>query len=363
MASVIDYCTEGPRIFVTGWKRRLFPKRYEGNAEKICTQIVEDCWNGRYFQTSTGNFAEFWTRDFGMCVKSLLALEYEPEVHKTLRYALNRFRKYGRITTTITPSGKPYDFPTVAVDSVPWLIHSIKISRFPYHSYKAFLNKEILKFAEKFINQQTGLVTPDEHFSSVKDFAIRKSSCYDNCLAGLLAKDLKSMKLVNPFKRFDYPDLLTRHFWNGSFFYDDLSKKCYVAGDANVFPFLLGLVKDTNDKEMMTSAVKSIQKAGLDSPFPLKYTASRKDIRFIWQEIFLRNYESNALWMNLGPLYVKLVKSIDREKAWEYQEQYTQLIEKHGNFLEVFTLAGKPYRTPFYYCDSGMVWAANYVTL
>jgi len=39
------------------------------------------------------------------------------------------------------------------------------------------------------------------------------------------------------------------------------------------------------------------------------------------------------------------------------------LIEQHGNFLEVFDSKGKPFSTPFYYCDSGMLWAANYLTL
>ena len=94
MASVIDYLTQGSRIFLTSLKNRFFRKKYKGTAEQICRQIVKDCYNGRYFQTSTQNFRQFWTRDFGWCTASLLKLGYQKEVAQTIRYALNRFKKY-----------------------------------------------------------------------------------------------------------------------------------------------------------------------------------------------------------------------------------------------------------------------------
>ena len=117
------------------------------------------------------------------------------------------------------------------------------------------------------------------------------------------------------------------------------------------------------DKEMLQSALQQLHAAQLDEPFPLKYTSERKHVSFIAEEIFLLNYESNAIWMHMGPLYVKLLKHVDKERAKHYKHKYTELIEKHQNFLEVFNPDGTPFRTPFYYCDSGMLWAANYVTL
>jgi hypothetical protein len=361
MATFIDYLTQGSRIFLTSWKRRFFKKKYSGDATQICQKIVKDCWNGRYFQTSRSNFPQFWTRDFGWCTQSLLSLGYNTEVHRTLRYALNRFRSFKKVTTTLTPKGKPFDFPIMAVDSLPWLIHSIKISKFSYYSYRKFLNKEIKKYFNLVINKQTGLVNPEMHFSSMKDFAIRKSSCYDNTMVGMLAKDLATMKnLDNPFKSFNYSDLIKRHFWNGSFFEDDLRKQSYLAGDANLFPFLLGIIED---KEMLALAVSKIQEEELDIPLPLKYTSSRKNIDFIKEEFFLKDYESDAVWLHMGPLFVKLVKQVDSKKAKEYKEQFTKLIEQHKNYPEVLNNKGKPFKTLFYYCDSGMLWAANYLTL
>ncbi len=363
MPSPLIYLTEGSRIAFSSLKNRFSPKQYEGDAAEICRQIVKGCWNGRFFQTSTkeGNFPQFWTRDFGFCTAALLKLGYKEEIQATLRYALHRFKRARKVTTTITPQGKPYDFPTIAADSLPWFMHCLKLARFPYQDHRAFLNQEIQKYYQELLDHNTGLIRPELEMSSLKDFAIRKSSCYDNCMAGMLAQDLKSMKLVNPFAAHHYPELLLRHFWNGRCFADDLQKKAYVAGDANIFPFLSGLIKDEGK---LRSCIQAMQEAELDQPFPLKYTAKKNAAEFRWQEkVALSNYEGNALWMHLGPLYVKLVKAIDVEKAEKYRQAYQKLIEQHQNFYEVFTPDGKLYRSWYYAASPGMLWAANYLTL
>jgi len=363
MTQLSFYFTEGIRIFNKSLKSRFTKKKYSGKAREICQQIVKDCWNDHFFQTSNNNFNQFWTRDFGWCCKSLLQLGYQKEVHQTLRYALNRFQKYHQITTTITPGGRPYNFPIAAVDTLPYLIHSIKISQFPYYSFKSFLNHHIKLFYQQFIDPVTGLVKPNLHPSSMKDFSVRKSSCYDNTLAALLAKDLKDMRLDNPFQKYDYPQLLKQHFWNGTYFYDDITKQEYVAGDANVFPFALGIIQD---KEMLESALKSIQEAELDHPLPLKYTQKTAPVKFIWQELFFKGYELDAVWTHMGPLYIQLLKKIDLEKAKQHKQAYTDMIERYQNYLEVFTTQNnqvKPFQTFYYVCDRGMLWAANYLTI
>ena len=360
MTKTSIYITEGLRFFFKSLKSRFIKQKYTGTAKQICRQIVQDCWNGHYFQTSNNGFSQFWTRDFGWCTKSLIQLGYQKEVHQTIRYALNRFQQVHRITTSITPKGTPYNFPEEAVDSLPYLIHSIKIAKFPYYSFKAFLNQQIRIFYQTFIDPVTGLIKPELHPSSMKDFSIRKSSCYDNTLVALLAKDLKELKLDNPFVKHDYPKLLKQHFWNGKYFYDDLTKREYVAGDANVFPFALGII---SDKEMMESALNEIQKAQLDNPFPLKYTNQTAPVKFVWQEFFFKNYERDSIWLHMGPLYVKLLKRTNPELAKQHQQTYTELIHKHHNFLEVFHPNQKPYSSFYYYCDSSMLWAANYLTL
>ena len=119
-------------------------KRYPGDAREICGKIVEDCWNGRFFQTSTGHFCQFYSRDFAWCAESLIRLGHGQRVRKTLAYALERFSKHGHIRGAITPSGKPFDFPRYAIDSVPYMIHTLVIlsDHSLLRQYKTILEKE-----------------------------------------------------------------------------------------------------------------------------------------------------------------------------------------------------------------------------
>ena len=101
-------------------------KRYKGSPEHIAKQIIESCWNkeDKYFQVSSGHFNEFYCRDFGMCAEALVKLGHKKKVIQTLDYALNKFKQSGRITTSISPSGKCFDFPYYGADSLPFIIVS-----------------------------------------------------------------------------------------------------------------------------------------------------------------------------------------------------------------------------------------------
>lgn len=356
---------EGLRIFKKSLKRRfLGVKKYNGPAEQICRQIIKDCWNGRYFQASSGHFCEFYTRDFGFCIEALLKLGYKNEIKKTLEYALDIFEKNRKITTTISPDGIPFDFPYYAADSVPYFIRSLRILNDKYLiiKYRAFLNKEIKRFHDIVFDKEKGLVKENACFSSMKDYSVRKSSCYDNVMAAMLNNELKKIKILeNPFKEYDFKKTIKDNFWNGSYFLDDLSGSEYVAADANVFPFWCGVF---DDSKMLKSSIEAIQKERLDKPFPLKYAKNKvKEIKMIGSEIFVPGYERSSIWMHMGPLFIGLVKKIDKNKAEFYINQYKAIIEKHKNYLEVFDANGKPYKTPFYYADEGMLWAVNFLEL
>ena len=356
--------TEGIRLFLRSLRVRFSGfRKYQGNAGEICRKIVKDCWNGRYFQASAGHFSEFYTRDFGWCVDSLLELGYRNEVLKTLEYALGIFSRNGQITTAISPSGRVFDFPTYSPDSLAFLMHSLAAAKAKslVSKYKDFLNREIMRFYKKAIDPDTGLVKPS-HFSSMKDHAIRKSSCYDNAMAAMLCSALKKHReLHNPLKDYNFRKIIKQNFWTGSYFLDDLSGEKAVTGDANLFPFWTGVFDDIG---MMREAFSRVQEEGLDKPCPLKYSKKGIRQRFILvSRIFARNYEKDTVWMHMGPLYAKMMKRVDSKKAKSYAGKYKSLIEKYRTFPEVLDKKGKPYSTPFYYCDEAMLWAANYLTL
>ena len=360
---------EGLRIFMASQKRKRSGfRRYEGIAEEVCTQVVEDCWNRKnfYFQTSTSNFAQFWTRDFGICAEALIEFGHKDRVLLTLDYALERFARNRQVTTTITPKGVPYDFPCFASDSLPFIIHSLKAASAGnlLKKYQPFLLNEIQKYAETVIDPETGMVRADRHFSSIKDYARRRSSTYDNCMAAMLSKDLDEINFYNPLHDYDIIGAMKRELWNGEYFYDDMHKHKIAAGDANTFPYWCGLFPGTAGQRMFTSSLAAMKKAGLDRPFPLRYSSERgAHHQFIPSEIFVRDYETHSVWMHLGLCFLDMVKQHDKESFRKYLHQYTTVIERYHNFLEVFTPEGKPFRLPLYLCDEGMLWAAKYLNL
>lgn len=361
----IILANEGLRMFKRSIrvKKHGLPK-YKGNAKEICEQIIDVCWekDKKYFRVSNANYPDFYCRDFGMVIDSLIKLGHKKKVYQSLEYALKCFSKHNKITTSINPEGKPFDFPTYAPDSLAFLLYSLDAlgNEALIDEHRHFLNKEIYRFCNKVVEMNTGLVKKD-HFSSMKDYSIRKSSCYDLCMVFMVQKFAKKFALVNPLKKFNYKKLLIDNYWTGDYFLDDLSGKKYIAGDANVLPFWSGLIKD---KKMLGKVLKTLQKHKLDKPFPLKYTREdNKEIDMHWLEIFAKDWEKHVVWLHLGYMYISVVKTYDKKKAKFYLKQYQKTIERFKNHLEVFEPNAKPYHSFYYYSSDSMIWAANYLGL
>ncbi|MBU0666307.1 MAG: hypothetical protein ABIC91_03815 [Nanoarchaeota archaeon] len=400
---MISILNEGFRIFKRSISvRKKGFKVYEGDTENICKQIINECYdkNKNYFMTSTGHFREFYTRDFGWCTESLINLGYKKEVKKTLEYALSKFQSQRRIGTTITPTGKVLNIYRYAPDSLAYITNSLKLlgDKKLISKYKKFLELEIQKFKQTVLNEKTGLVK-NKFFSSIKDQSIRQSSCYDNIMLALVSKNAKELGLKNPLENYDFKKIITKNFWTGEYFLDDLSGSKIVSGDANIFPFW---TKIFDSQKMLDSCIKKIKEQKLDLPFPLKYTAKKyKNQKYnLIAKIFSPNYETNSLWMHLGLIYLTIHQtknqqprpkgrgmlvhkkefattnsrslSIFKEGVFffsnnkqikNYLKIYDDLIFKNKNFLEVFDKKGNPYKTSFYCCDEGMLWSAIFLDL
>lgn len=382
--------------------------RYIGNEEFICSQIVERCFNGIFFQVSQGHFSNFYIRDFGMCIKALLKLGYKEEIERTLTYAMSNYAEFGKITTTITPKipiekelkrlkntdyhdiafsrnedNSCKDFFNIAPDSLAFLLYSLRVAK-KYkinglvEAYKPFLEREIQRYFNKIVvkaNSKKGLVKK-EYFSSMKDHAIRNSSCYDNCMLAMISKEADKLKLKNPFNAFDYKKLIRKYYWNAKkgYFKDDLDNDV-ATGDANVFPYWCEIFAVVNSKgkimnkkelKMLKQSVKAIQKNKLDKPFPLKYSNKKSSEygRFLfWPSLFAKNYEGNTIWMHLGLCYLDIVACVDKKLLKKYLLSYKKQIEKYSNFLELYTEKGQPYKSLFYLSDDSMLWCCKYLEL
>jgi hypothetical protein len=335
-------------------------RRYPGDAQKICKQIVKDCWNNVFFQVSSGHFNVFYMRDFGMCVEALLQLGYCKEVLATLHYALVVYSREKHVTTTISQDHAGFDVFSYAPDTLAFLLYSLRVAEAKdlLEIYKPFLEKEIEKFVETVVDVKTGLVRRDRNFSSIKDNAKRRSCCYDNCCVAVVAREAKKLGL-NCSLKYDYKNLIKETFWFGGYFRDTIDTS-YVAGDANVFPFWFGLF---TDKKMIKRAITAVQKEGLDKPFPLKYTNFVPRNFMFPLSLFASNYEGTSVWVHLGLCYIDVVAQVDKKLAQKYVEQYRKRIEAHHNFLEIYDEHGNVYMTSFYHSDEGMVWASKWFFL
>lgn len=364
----ITIAGEGLRIFYSSLKRKIFGlKKFKGDDEQICNGIINACWNKRFYQTSAGHFSQFYSRDFGWSIESLLQIGRREEVLKTLDYAIERYNRAGRIGVAITPDGSVFDFPNYdSIDSMAYLFRSLRIAKAEriVKRYKAFLENE-LERAFSFLTKD-GLVDPNKNFSGMRDYAIRKSSCYDNTCMAMLSKEADLLGLNNPLKKFNFKKVLIKHFWNGKYFNDDLHSDEFTA-DANIYPFYFNLfaaknTKNKKEQKMLWSVIGEMKKEGLDMPFPMKYTNSRKG-KMIFIEFLVNNWERHHIWALMAFPYIEILARVDHARAIEHLISYKRLIEKHGTLLEVYTHHGRPYTSFFYHADEGLIWCANYLTL
>jgi hypothetical protein len=83
----------------------------------------------------------------------------------------------------------------------------------------------------------------------------------------------------------------------------------------------------------------------------------------VWVEFFVKDWEQQQVWPQMGFVYMDLLRKIDKEKARFHLDQYMRKIEENKNFLELYTEEGGPYRTMWYCCDESLLWAGMYLDL
>jgi hypothetical protein len=369
-AMVFAQFGEGLRIYLRKKRvQRQGMHTYIGSAEEICSQIIYDCYNKKhdYFMTSAGHFSEFYARDFGICTDSLILLGFEKEVQNTLKYALAQYSKYGAITTSINPQGHAFNFPNVfSPDSSAFFFRSLEscADNELLLQYRGFLQKSVDQFHRRVMGKD-GLIK-SRHFSSMNDHVVRKQSCYDTCMAGMLSRTVESLNarfrlnISNPLAKYDFEQTLQDHYRAYGFFLDDLSGSKHFSSDANIMPYYCGIINEPSWVEQMA---QRIEEEKLDQPLPMKYR-NGKYHRQVFASWFAKEYEVTTSWAHLGLCYLKLLEKYDMEsRIKRYLKSFEEKIDQYRNFLEVLNIDGTPYSSGFYYCDEGMLWSSIWLEL
>lgn len=337
-------------------------RRFEGNAEEICRQVTSECWNGDYFKTSLGHFEQFFIRDFGTVAESLCRSGYKKHVLHTIKWALMNYRRSATVTTCIDRRGDCFNAPMHAIDSLPWLLHSIVVSNYDLNkAEREFLEHELRKFVKKYLDT-TGHVRPIK-FGEMRDAVIYDRSAYSVSLVGRMAWCVEQLGLGSfPYTLQKYQKELITRYWNGQYFNADRTTDAFVA-ECALFPYFLGVIED---EAMGAATFDYITDNNYDDPFPMIYTKQPESFKYHWwmTKPFMPQYEGYTLWSWHGMFYLHSLRRFKRPEFEKQRKRFAKgMIEQHGTLPEMLNKDGTWYYAPIYRGDPGMVWAALYVDL
>jgi len=356
----------GINVAVRSFLRRLFGwKRYAGSVESILRSVIADCWTGEFFAGSAGHFKQFWTRDLAICTPALCRLGERERVIDSWAFGLQKFARAGKITTTIFNRRFARDVYAYGSDSLPLLLWALRQAGADHlvGEYRDLLAAEIQRYHRKVLDPELGLARTDGYFSGPRDCMTGRSTVFANTMLALLARLLEDEpRLPNPFRGYDFEQAMIAQHWTGDFFRDALCRDL-PSGDANVWPFFFGLYPDPG---MRQRALDTLEDRGLTRPIPLAYFERRlADSELPVPRVFTPNYQGDACWTQLGPAYLHVLRDIDRPRMESHRAEMAKLITRDGNYLELYTKNGRPYRgrALSYHADEGMIWAAMFLDL
>ena len=367
-------------------RRALFGHpRYPGSAEDILRAGLKACWSGRFLTASPGHYRQFWTRDTGFAAPSLVRLgpPWPDRLLSSLAWAMGVWRdRRSNVTTTINPLLRwPVDIFDYGVDSLPLLLASLQALASSRDSavaigttalvdeHRVWIRAEVEHFVDVVVDPATGLVRSDRAFSAHRDTFRNGSTAYANAMVALLgrvvvetgwAADLLSRHFTGEGEAADWGLLLRRHFWLGDRFRDRLGTD-ETSGEANVWPFHLGLIEDDGDA-MLTAALETLRREGFTAPYPLRFEAShRADGLLLAYRLWSADYQTTTSWTSLGSIYLTLLRRVDPAAASGELDRMRALIERDGTYWEVLDGSGRPWRSKsrLSISDVSMLWGAT----
>jgi hypothetical protein len=379
-----------PAVIAMGWhvarvrarRALLGHRRYAGSAEDILRAGLEECWSGDYLTASPGTYKQFWMRDTGFGAPALLTLgaPWPERLLASLSWAIRVWRdRHAHITTTINPPFRwPVDIFDYGVDSLPLLLASLRSlttgsdravaarAEALVAEHALWLADEVEWFVKQVVDPATGLVRADRTFSAHRDTFRNGSTAYANAMVALLGRtvtetgwgrDVLSRHFPHGPDGRDWGSLLRAHFWLGDRFRDRLGSD-ETSGEANVFPFHLGLV---DDRAMLATALETLRREGYTTPYPLKFQAGGPTTNEMWLfRLWSPDYQTTTSWTSLGSIYLSLLRQVDPAAARVELERLRALIERDGTFWEVLDSTGRPWRSAsrLAISDVSMLWGA-----
>lgn len=339
-------------------------EQFEGDAREISQQVIDKLWEGDFYRTSLGHFDFFWMRDFGTVANSLTKLGYVDKVHHTLSWALLHYQRAGEVTLCIDKAGNTFNAPAKrSVDALPWLLHSLVVSKYPLNKMeRRFLEKQLRHYCKTLLYPTTGDLRKKIQYAELRDAVNYDRSAYSIALIARMAQCVDKLKLGGfPYPMSHYQDILMEHYWNGEFFKADYVTNIW-SSECGLMPFFLGII---DDKKMMQKTFDYIDREKLAEPYPMQYCKhdDKFNFRFGMGKWLMPNYTGTSIWTWFGSFYLHLLQRYDNPDYDKHYAKFSELIELHGTYPEMVGPKGEWFKTPIYNGDPGMVWAAIFLEL
>jgi hypothetical protein len=329
--------------------------RFHGSAEAICRQVVDRCWNGRFFATSLGHYSDVWTRDLGLCSEALIRLGYRDELKLTLAFTLDAYERAGRVTTVVRRTGYGQDIYGEPADAFPLLLRSLALvgDRELTERHRPFLQTAARDYLlDLGVHAKEGF----------KDTVVRGFSTYEVVMLDVVLKAAGDLDI--PVPRLDarlLPQRMLRSFWRRTHFAPTRAGNgSHFSADATILPFML---TSTTTGRMISAALAEIRHRRLDDPFPLVFSDPPhcEEARLL-PRLLAPGYQADTIWSIFGALTILLARRArETAVAERYARAYAHGIEEAGTFYELFTRDGRPYQSWCYRSCEGMLWAALYL--
>ena len=310
--------------------KRRHGYRYRGSLEDAADRILTE--RATHGFEAGGHFRGVWPRDLCFAAPGMVAAGHADAVRETGEWLISQLS-----SVFYTDFHGEYNAatPREGVDTFPALV--ILLAECGTLEDRSDAVSDLASvYAEKFVDDETGLVTGAG--SSWWDSATAPREAYNTAmlLAAIERLERAGVETALTGRASDVRDGLST-LWNGRFFAENRDSSV-LACDANVVPLYFELVSDEQAQRIATSLEH------LETDHGLRMRARKFSLREVHPFFLFHSDYHYHVWPWNSFVYANGLARYGLEGRAEREvERVERALRPYGNFLEVLRLDGKPY--------------------
>ncbi len=348
LASVARNTLDSLRVQALG-----IPSLPGANAAEIAAEVLRRNAR-RVLYAGSGHFHYMWVSDFGKALRGALRALPAAYLRRQVSWMIRESSRLGRVPSVFSHR-RGFDMPYWRGDNLPWLVISVaELKRWtgeePAAAERSALSALLTDYGRTYLSQ--GLL-PQSVTGDWVDTILRPSSTYNNVCVLQMLRKARSLGLAVPAAPEEFEDRLLGERWRDGMLTDH-AESIEPGVDAAAWALYFGLFDEARRRSM----ARVIEASGLVRPFPLRVAARRHEARLMPPLTRLSPDYHNCIWLHLGLAYLNGLKRLGADVS-SAKAALSRVVRTHRNFVESFTPAGEPYRTPLFSTEYGLTMAAG----